>query len=80
MSTERVSETDFALVQSAMAEVRAAESQLMTAQTLVQFAQRHLGKVYKLQKGDRVEDDGTIIRVPHPRDMKEGPGDDTPSA
>lgn len=55
---EQVSANDLQLLQSAQAE-------LVAAQNVVGFAQAHIARVYKLAQGDAIEaGTGRIIRAP----------------
>lgn len=54
---DQLTPNDLLLLQSALAELQA-------AQNVAGFAQAHIGRVYKMKEGDRVAKDGTIERAP----------------
>lgn len=54
---EQLSPNDIQLLQSAMAELQA-------AQNVVNFAQAHIARTYKMSQGDSVGLDGVIVRAP----------------
>lgn len=56
---ERIAESDVELLQSAQAELAA-------AQNVVGFVQAHIGRTYKLKAGDVITATGEIVRAPEP--------------
>lgn len=56
MKEEKVSPSDLRLLQLA-------EEQAKAAQVAARFAEAHLTREYKLNQGDRIDDQGVIVRV-----------------